>query len=309
MDRTTKGLIAIIACATIWSSGGMLIKLVPWHPLVIAGGRSLLAALFLLAVMAVRAIKDKRAGRDRSAFEPRVDSATARARRMARWGAAAMNAATMLIFVAATKMTTAANAILLQYSAPIFAAILGWALIGEKPLRAHWIALGAVCVGLLVFFKDGLGGGAFAGDALAVVSGVTFGSYSVFMRMQKDGRPEISILYSHLVTAAIGLPFAFAAPPEFSFKAIAGIAALGFFQIGVTSLLFAYAIRRVSAVQTMLSAVVEPVLNPVWVLLATGERPSPAALLGGAIILVAVTLSSVSGIRGQALPGSGPRRR
>ncbi len=309
MDRTTKGLIAIISCAAIWSTGGMLIKLVPWHPLVIAGGRSLLAALFLLAVMGIRKLRDRKAGRDMSAFEPPADAARARSLRAARWGAAAMNAATMLIFVAATKMTTAANAILLQYSAPIFAAILGWALIGEKPRKAHWLALGAVCVGLLVFFKDGLGGGAFAGDALAVVSGVTFGSYSVFMRMQKDGRPEISILYSHLITAAIGLPFALVAPPEFSAPALAGIAALGFVQIGVTSLLFAYAIRRVSAVQTMLSAVVEPVLNPVWVLMATAERPSPAALVGGAIILVAVTLSSVSGITDQARPGSGPRRR
>lgn len=298
MDRTTKGLIAIVSCAAIWSTGGMLIKLVPWNPLVIAGGRSLLAAVFLAATLG---LPSRRRPRATGTATP----AAARRNRFATIAAAAMNAATMLIFVAATKMTTAANAILLQYTAPIFAAVLGWAIVGERPRRAHWIALGAVGLGLVVFFKDGLGGGSAAGNLLAVVSGVTFGSYSVFMRMQKDGRPEVSILYSHLITAAIGLPFALVFPPVFTLPALTGIALLGFVQIGVTSLLFAYAIRRVPAVQTMLAAVVEPVLNPVWVLLATGEIPSPATILGGTIILVAVTASSVWGVARAPKPETG----
>jgi len=270
--------------------GGLFIKMVDWHPMIIAGGRSFVAALFMLAVRAART----RGGR----FA--LVSAASRANLFPLVGAAAMNAATMLIFVAANKLTTAANVILLQYSAPIYAALFGWLLAKEKPKKEHWIALGALALGLYVFFKDGIGGGAFLGDALALFSGVTFALYSVFMRMQKDGSPEDSILLSHLASAAIGLPFAFSHPPAFSLAAVSGVLVLGVAQIGAASLLFAYGIRRVSAVQSMLAAVIEPVLNPVWVFLATGEQPASSAVAGGAIILAAVTGSSVASVRDAA---------
>ena len=284
MSRTTKGLWAIVACATLWSMGGLFIKMVDWHPMIIAGSRGLIAAVFMLTIRLVR-----------SKNVPfTVISAASRMRPGALWGAAAMNAATMLIFVAANKLTTAANVILLQYSAPIYAALFGWLLAKEKPRTEHWVALGALAVGLYVFFKDGIAGGGFVGDMLALVSGVTFALYSVFMRMQKDGNPEDSILLSYLIAAAVGLPFVFAAPPEFTATAVSGILILGVFQIGVASLLFAYGIRRITAVQSMLAAVVEPVLNPVWVFLATGEQPAASAFAGGAIILTAVTGSSVA---------------
>lgn len=290
MDRTTKGLLAIVACATLWSMGGLFIKMVDWHPMIIAGGRSLVAALFMLSIRVLRSKKGKEAAaRDRVQIK-----------RGALWGAALMNAATMVIFVAANKLTTAANVILLQYSAPIYAAIFGWLLVKEKPRKEHWIALGALALGFYVFFKDGISGGSFLGDALALVSGVTFALYSVFMRMQKDGHPEDSILLSHLMAAAIGLPFVFVAPPVFSAAAVSGILILGLAQIGIASLLFAYGIRRVPAVQSMLAAVVEPVLNPVWVFLATGEQPAASALAGGAIILAAVTGSSIASVRGNS---------
>jgi drug/metabolite transporter (DMT)-like permease len=287
MSRTTKGLLSIVACATLWSMGGLFIKMVAWHPMIIAGGRSLIAALFMLAIRLLR-----------SRREPfTVISSESRKNRSALWGAALMNAATMLIFVAANKLTTAANVILLQYSAPIYAAVFGWVLVKEKPRKEHWIALGALAVGLYVFFKDGISGGGFLGDALALVSGVTFALYSVFMRLQKDGRPEDSILLSYLISAAVGLPFAFIYPPEFSATAVSGVLILGIFQIGAASLLFAYGIRRISAVQAMLAAVMEPVLNPFWVFLATGETPSASAVAGGAIILAAVTGSSIASVR------------
>lgn len=280
MDRTTKGLFAIIACATLWSIGGLFIKLVDWHPMLIAGGRSLIAALFILAV--------RRQSRGKGFFRNR-----SRNESFAFVGAAVSYALTMIIFVSANKMTAAANVIMLQYSAPVFAALLGWALIKEKPRTEHWIALAAILIGLRVFFGDGISGISLLGDSLALVSGVTFAAYSVFMRMQKEGTPEDSIILAHLATAAIALPFAFIAPPQFSIKSVASIVVLGAAQIGLSSLFFAYGIRRVTAVQAMLAAVVEPVLNPVWVLLATGERPGPSAIAGGLIILAAVTGSSI----------------
>jgi len=267
--------------------GGLFIKMVDWHPMVIAGSRSLIAAIFMLTIRLITSRKERL-----STASPVFPTNFG-----ALWGAALMNAATMLIFVAANKLTTAANVILLQYSAPIYAAIFGWILVKEKPKKEHWVALGALAVGFYVFFKDGISAGSFIGDGLALVSGVTFALFSVFMRMQKDGHPEDSILLSHLIAAAIGLPFAFIAPPVFSFTAVSGILILGLVQIGAASLLFAYGIRRVPAVQAMLAAVVEPVLNPVWVFLVTGEQPAASALAGGAIILAAVTGSSIASTR------------
>jgi drug/metabolite transporter (DMT)-like permease len=286
MDRTTKGIAAIIVCATLWSIGGLFIKLVAWHPMVIAGGRSLVAALFMLTARRFSV---------RSAAAAHAKLPTTN--HYALWGAALANAATMLLFVTANKLTSSANAILLQYAAPVYAALLGWILVKEKPRAEHWLALIAVSFGLVLFFKDGLSTVSFLGDSIAVISGITFGSYSVFMRLQKDGRPEDSILISHLVTAAVGLPFALVYPPTFSVPAIAAILTLGILQIGIASLFFAYGIRRVTAVQAMLAAVIEPVLNPVWVLIVMGEKPSAAAIAGGAVILAAVTVSSVIGVR------------
>ncbi len=281
MNQNAKGLWAIVLCAVLWSTSGLFIKIIDWNPLVIAGARSLIAALFILAVR----LLDRRpapAGKSRRLYVV--------------LGALAYGA-TMILFVIANKLTASANVILLQYIAPVWAALLGWAVAKEKPRSEHWGALGAVAVGLVLFFKDGLAQGSLLGNSVAVLSGVTFAAYSVFMRLQKDGRPEDSILLSHILTAAVCLPFFFMAPPALSTLSVVSILALGIAQIGVASLLFAYGIRRVSAVQAMLTAVVEPVLNPVWVFVVTAETPSPSALAGGAVILAAVVASSVIGSR------------
>lgn len=276
VNQNTKGLWAIVLCAILWSTSGLFIKIIDWNPLVIAGARSLIAALFILGLR----LLDRR------------PAPAGKSRRLYVILAALSYSATMILFVIANKLTASANVILLQYIAPVWAALLGWAMINERPRPEHWGALGAVAVGLLLFFKDGLAQGSLLGDAVALLSGVTFAAYSVFMRLQKDGRPEDSILLSHILTTAVCLPFFFIAPPALSPLSIASILALGIAQIGIASLLFAYGIRRVSAVQAMLTAVVEPVLNPVWVFVVTAELPSSSALAGGTVILAAVVASS-----------------
>lgn len=286
-----KGLTAIFFCALLWSTSGLLIKLIPWNPLVISGSRSFIAFIFILIVRLIE--KPKKFGKSKKLYTV--------------LGALSYGA-TMILFVLANKLTSSANVILLQYIAPVWAALLGWALIKERPHKEHWVALGAVAVGLVLFFKDSISGrigipgadstldGGFnslLGNSIAVISGITFALYSVFMRLEKDGRPEDTILIAHLGTALFCLPFFIQHPPVVSPLAIGSIFALGIFQIGLASLLFAYGIRRVTAVQSMLTAVVEPVMNPVWVFLVTGEKPSPATLAGGTVILSAVVLSSI----------------
>jgi drug/metabolite transporter (DMT)-like permease len=282
-----KGVTAIFFCALLWSTSGLLIKLIPWHPLVISGSRSFIAFLFILAVRFIQ--KPKQFGKSRVLYTV--------------LGALSYGA-TMILFVLANKLTSSANVILLQYIAPVWAALLGWAFVKEKPRTEHWLALGAVALGLVIFFKDSIlpGQGTMnlkgdikplLGNLIAVISGVTFALYSVFMRLEKDGRPEDTILVAHLGTAIFCLPFAVQHPPTLSPIALGSVFGLGVFQIGLASLLFAYGIRRVTAVQSMLTAVVEPVMNPVWVFLVTGEQPGPATLAGGTVILTAVVLSSI----------------
>ena len=282
-----KGLLAIFVCALLWSTSGLLIKLIPWHPLVISGSRSFIAFLFILLVRIIE--KPKRFGKTRKLYKI--------------LGALSYGV-TMILFVLANKLTSSANAILLQYIAPVWAALLGWALVKEKPRTEHWVALGAVAVGLIIFFKDSLVAGpgmpgavggprSVLGDIIALISGLTFALYSVFMRLEKDGRPEDTILIAHFGTALFCLPLFFLYPPTISPVALTSILGLGIFQIGLASLFFAYGIRRVTAVQSMLTAVVEPVMNPVWVFLVTAERPGQATLAGGAVILSAVILSSI----------------
>jgi drug/metabolite transporter (DMT)-like permease len=206
-------------------------------------------------------------------------------------------AATMILFVIANKLTSSANAILLQYSAPVWAAILGWAIAGEKPLREHWAALVLVLLGLFIFFRDDLGGGSILGDVTALISGVCFGLNSAAMRRIRHGSPADSMLLAHIITFIFCFPFFFFYTPRPDAGMTLAILFMGIFQIGVASRLFAYGIRRITAVQAMLTAMVEPLLNPVWVLLVTGERPSVSAIIGGTVIIVSVSASTVIGSR------------
>jgi len=268
----TIGILAIMAAAFLWSLAGLFIKILDWNPLTIAGVRSLIASLVILLYL-------KRPHLHWSF--PQVAAAVA-------------NTATMLLFVSANKTTTSANAILLQYTGPIITAFIGAALLKERARLEHWIAFALVTGGMIVMFMDKLGGGQMLGNILAVLSAVAFSFYFVFMRMQKDGSPLESILLSHWIVAAIGITASVFLPmPTVTLKAVGAIAVLGLFQVGVSAILFAAAIKRISAVSANLIAVIEPVFNPIWVFLALGEAPGPKAIIGGLIIVVAVTGASI----------------
>jgi drug/metabolite transporter (DMT)-like permease len=279
-DEKPAGQMAILTTAVLMSTNGLFIKLLVWHPVVITCLRSFLAAVFLLVVR-IAAPPPKGLRNPPFAF----------------WAVGITFAATMYAFVIANKLTTSANAIMLQYSSPIWAALLGWWLVKEKPHWEHWAALVLVFWGLALFFRDGLGRGAFLGDALALFSGLLYGVQSVFLRMMKDGNPRDAMLLAHVLCAIVGIPFIIIYPPSISVSSTLSIFYMGTVQIGLASLLFAYGLKRISAVQAMLIAVVEPILNPVWVMAITGEKPSVTAVLGGAIIIAAVVASSLIGKR------------
>lgn len=264
------------ACAFLWSIAGLFIKALDWNPFLIAGMRSLIAFFTLWACVGTLRLNWS---------WPLV-------------GAALTNAVTMLLFVAANKTTTAANAILLQYLAPVFTAVFSVVVLKERLLKEQVLALILTLVGMLVLFLDRLSPGQMFGNCLALTSAFTFSLVFIFTRMQKEADPLHSLLASHAVTAVIALGIAIFFPlPAFTYKALGSILVLGVVQIGIASLFFSYGIKRVSAVTANLLALIEPVFNPVWVFLVLGEAPSANTLMGGALIVGSVTMATVLGSR------------
>lgn len=287
MENLSKsaGILAMAGTAFLWSIAGLFIKVIDWNPIAIAGSRSLIASAVILLYLR----------------HPKIHLSFAQV------AAAVANAATMLLFVSANKTTTATNAIVLQYFAPISTVFISALLLKERARVEHIVALPLVVGGMILMFLDELGGGRLIGNVLAFMSAITFSFYFVFMRMQKDGSPLESILLSHWLTAAVCILLSFFFPlPYVTSKALGAIAVLGVVQIGLSAILLSIAIKRVSAVQANLIAVIEPVFNPVWVFLAIGEAPGTNALIGGAIIIVAVTVASIISARrreeGEAKP-------
>lgn len=245
-----------------------------WSPLAVAGGRGLIAALFLMATN--RGLK----------FH------------WSRWQllAAAGYAGTTLTFVMATKATTAANAILLQYTAPVWIALLGTWLLGEKVTRSDWVTIAAVFVGMGVFVYDGLKFTSLGGNLLALGSGFLFAMTTLLMRKQKDGSPVESIILGNLLAFVVGIP-ALSSAPALPVNGWLALALLGTVQLGFSYWLYARAIKEVTALQAVLIPVIEPLLNPLWVVFLNGEKPSLLALIGGVIVLGAVTLRALTSLR------------
>ncbi|QXE90211.1 DMT family transporter [Geomonas subterranea] len=271
-----SGALAMIVCGFLWSLAGLFIKVLNWNPFLIAGLRSLIAFLFLFAL--VGTVRLKWSG--------------------ALLGAALANAATMLLFVAANKTTTAANAILLQYLAPVFTALFSVIFLKEHLYREQVLALFMTMVGMVVLFLDRLSPGQLVGNLMALTSAFTFSLMFIFTRMQKEGDPLQSFMASHAVAALVALTVAIFLPlPPFTTRAIGSILVLGVVQIGLAAFFFSYGIKRVSAVTANLLAVIEPVFNPVWVFLVLGEAPTANTLVGGVIILGSVTLASLISAR------------
>ncbi|MCS6808112.1 MAG: EamA family transporter [Bacteroidota bacterium] len=283
MRHHTCALLTLTITAVLWSTGGVCIKLVAWDVLSIAGMRSAVAAIVIACMV-----------------PPRVRFP----QHMTRYevGAAIAYTLVMITFVAATKLTTAANAILLQYTAPIYVALFSSWFLKEPVQRRDWVALGVVCIGMVVFFCDSLAPSYAVGNILAIASGVSFAWLVLFMRKHSyvNARNSLvssdGVFWGNVVTACVCMPaviYSLASGFIPSLQTLLGVVLLGVFQIGVPYALYARAIPHVSALEAILFPILEPVLNPLWVALVIGEMPSIWSLLGGSIVIAAVTIRSI----------------
>ena len=266
-----RAIVLLFLTAVLWSLGGLLIKWVNWSAMAIAGMRSAIAAVVFWVYLR----------------RPKFDWS------FAQLGGAVAYSSTVVLFVLANKMTTAANAIILQYTAPIYVALFGSWFLGERTTKGDWLTILTVMGGMVLFFLDDLSTGNFYGNLLAILSGMSFAAMVLFLRKQKTGSPMESVFLGNIITAGLGLPFYFQSAPEVT--GWIGLLLLGIFQLGFPYIFYTLAVPGVTALQAVLIPVIEPLLNPVWVLLFMGETPGPWAILGGLVVLVAVTLRCLAG--------------
>jgi DME family drug/metabolite transporter len=274
--------VLVLAAVLLWSTGGLFIKLTELDAFQVTFFRSLFAAV----TVAILTRKD--------GF--RIDA----------FGIAtsAVYAALLLLFVWATKKTTAANAIFLQYTAPIYILILGPFLIGERFRIRDLVTVAVVLAGMSLFFVGQLRLDDYQGNIAALFSGLFLGLYILLLRHPRAERlnPTVAVIYGNFLLAAITLPAGLRALPTLTMKDFAAVLFLGVIQIGISYILFIKGVRGgTRPLDASLIGFLEPLLNPVWVFIFVGEEPSKWAIAGGAIIVSAIALHTIRQYRGRLL--------
>jgi drug/metabolite transporter (DMT)-like permease len=274
----TKSVIFLIVTGLLWSMGGLLIKNVDSNPLAISGMRSIIAAVVILIAL----------GKPKFTWS------------FAQIASAVAYTATVILFVSANKMTTAANAILLQSTAPIYVALLSAWVLKEKAMLLDWITIVTVFGGMALFFFEKLDTRGMVGNVMAVASGITFALFNIFMRLQKDGSPMESVLLGNILAAAVGIPFLSGSLPSLS--GWVSLIILGVAQLGLSYIFYSEAIKHSTALEAILILMIEPILSPVWVFLFMGEIPGRLPMMGGAIVIGAITIRFIArGISGKSI--------
>lgn len=286
--------LCLVVTSLCWSLGGVLIKLVDWNPFAIAGVRSLIAMLFLCIVnrrMPRFILKTKVS----SGEKPSVDKKGTFDVLMG----GILYAATMLLFVVATKKTTAANAIFLQYTSLIYLILFGPLLLKEKNTAVDYVTVAGLFVGMFVLIGGDFSGGSMAGNLLALGSGLNYGFSSIFLRRQKDADPVDSLILANFFCFIVTiLSIIYAGIP--SGKSCIGLLILGVVQIGLSSYFWGMGIKKSSAITVAVIGMLEPILNPVWVALAIKEIPAWTTVIGGLIILGFIVMHVVVSNKTQA---------
>lgn len=269
----TKAVVYLIFAAILWSTGGLLIKWVDWNPIAIAGIRSGISSIVILSFYIVKYKMPLK----------RPDKYVL---------LAALNyAALVMLFVAANKLTTSANAILLQFTAPAWVLVFGATFFKERFSKKDVIVVGVVFIGMLLFFIGDLDSGGLLGNFLAVLSGISMALMIISLKKVTLHKPIEIIIWGNILTFLLAIPFYESV--TFTGTNVSGILLLGIFQLGLSYIFFTTAISQVTALEGILIPVIEPLLNPIWVLLGTGEKPTVYAIIGGIIVLAAVLYHSL----------------
>jgi drug/metabolite transporter (DMT)-like permease len=262
-----KGLLFVAFAALLWSSGGLLIKLVTFDAMQISFFRCAFASLTFFAVFRTQIFKANVFTLINSLFYASV----------------------LILYVLAMKATTAANAIFLQSTAPIYVLIFEPLLIKTKYEKINIISVATVFIGMVMFFIGKISSEHLEGNIFALLSGVFFAALFLGLKKNKPEYQFSSIFYGNVIVALVCIPF-LSGITSVNLSNLWMVAFLGIFQIGFAYIFFSRGLKRVNAIEASLISLIEPVLNPVWVFLGYGEVPSLTAIIGGIIIISAISV-------------------
>lgn len=266
-EKTRRlGTALVLAASLCFSTGGLLMKVIPWNPLAINGVRNLIACIVIgLYILATR---------HRLVFNPTVLV-----------GAVSMAGVTTLYSVA-NKLTTAGNTIILQYTAPIWIVILMYLFFGKKPDRTALISILIVFAGILCFFFEGLSTGKWLGDLLALLSGIFYAGVFMLNSFEK-GDALSSVFFGQLACGVFLSPLAFK-ETDFSAPVLLAVFLLGAVQVGLAYIFFTTGTKYTDPVTASIINALEPILNPVLVAVFYGEMLGKWSMVGAMIVICGI---------------------
>ena len=285
MTDKRKGELMMVACGVLWSMSGITMKYINWNPLLIVGGRGVFSALIIFISMKM------------SGYKLKVTKKSL--------GIAFLTFMNLVLFVSANKYTTAANAIVLQYTAPIFVLIVTAFILKRKLRSFEILTVFAALIGIVLFFMDQVSGNGMSGNIMAVASGFFMGiMYALTGEIKDDGERISGLVLGHTALAVICIPlgYIFTDHSEITLIPILLVVFLGVVQMGVPYSLYGRATALISGVEVSLISMIEPILNPIWVALFYGEIPGSHALIGAVLIIGAVIAYTIIDARSPELP-------
>ena len=279
MQDRSRGILFIVVAALLWSTGGIGIKGVVDPPLKVTFYRSVFAAITLFAIF-------------RRDLRVRVTPSFATA--IFCYGAC------LTSFVVATKWTTAANAIFLQYAGVVWVLLLSPLVLREAMRARDVIAITVALAGMALFFVGKFEARGMAGNGMAILSSFFFAGLILALR-REHGSSRAAVTWGNVFIAAALFPFVMD-DLGLTLKSFLALLFLGVFQIGFAYAAFVKGLQHVTATQASLTGMLEPVANPIWVLLFLGEKPSVYAIAGAVIVLMAIGWHTLRGEPATEMP-------
>ena len=266
MCNKSLGTAAVLAASLCFSTGGLLMKIIPWNPLAINGVRNVIAAVVIgLYILATH-------HKLKFNFTVLV-------------GAVSMAGVTTL-FSIANKLTTAGNTIILQYTAPIWIVILMFLIFGEKPDRTALISILIVLVGILCFFFEALSTGKWLGDLCALMSGIFYAG--VFMLNSFEKGDALSSVFFGQIACGVFLSPLVVHETDFSASVLISVFLLGAVQVGLAYIFFTFGTKYTDPVTASIINALEPILNPILVAVFYGEMLGRISIVGAVIVLCGI---------------------
>ena len=270
MTKENKAILEMLTCAALWSIAGIFMKMLPWNGFAIASLRSLIAGLTIACYMCLT----------RRKFVLNKKTLLS----------GILTGCVYTCFACANKLTTAANAIVLQFTSPVFIVIFSALLFGTKIKKADLVTVLITLAGIALFFFDELESGYVFGNFVAIAAGMFMaGMYIAVGNLEGDAR-FTAIVIGQTVTFLIGLPFVITTKPVLTPVTLSCILVLGIFQLGISYILYVKSSEYCPPLACCLLGGLEPLLNPVWVMLFDGEKPGIFALIGGIIVVATITI-------------------